>query len=576
MGNLHLTLMLSSIILSLSVLNYLPFTTGAFASHKNISVEVDNDIDEPYGQGDDVVISGSIDEVDPDEDHVTIKIKRPSSSGTTWIVEKTLFADLDDDGKFDDSYAISSTAIDGAYTVEVDYNNEKEYTYFIVDEDDDTIAVETDGTLYSGGNEVTVSGQVDDLVSGEEDVQITIIDPNNDKILDSQAVTLGQGSQVDDDEFKYVFDLDSNADHGRYAVIVNYDNGDQVGFTLFEVEDFLEDKVLCYNKVATIVGTEGDDEIVGTDGNDVIAGLGGNDMISGEDGHDVICGGSGDDEIHGGNAADLLIGDYLIVPEGDSVTGGNDLIYGDGGNDFIYGDFLTGEGNNMMIGGDDIIYGGSDQDSIIGDLIVLSKGSGNNNIVGGNDQLYGEAGGNSITGDYIYVQYGSTSHNIIQGGDDLIIGGDLADALYGDSIFGKDGIDEITGGDDSISGLGGKDKINGDYIIGGGRSDIITGGNDAISGGAGDDTILGDYLGAEPGYKDQVKFGNDVINGNGGDDLLLGDDSITATIKSGGNDRLFGGDGNDKLKCFGGKDSANGGDGTDTASANCETTKNVP
>src|SRR5207247_4913063 len=43
-------------------------------------------------------------------------------------------------------------------------------------------------------------------------------------------------------------------------------------------------------RVATIVGTEGDDVIVGTSGDDVIQALGGNDQVDGGDGNDLICG----------------------------------------------------------------------------------------------------------------------------------------------------------------------------------------------------------------------------------------------------------------------------------------------
>lgn len=44
----------------------------------------------------------------------------------------------------------------------------------------------------------------------------------------------------------------------------------------------------CDGLVATIVGTEGDDELVGTDQQDVIVGLGGNDVISGGASNDVV------------------------------------------------------------------------------------------------------------------------------------------------------------------------------------------------------------------------------------------------------------------------------------------------
>jgi predicted secreted protein with PEFG-CTERM motif len=222
-----LILTLVGSVISLAIPTFQP----SYASHKNISVEIDHDIDEPYGQSDDVVISGSIDEVEDDEDTVTIKIKSP-----TGATIKTLTSTLDDDGNFDDSYSISGTAADGVYAIEVDYNGEKVYSFFVVDEDS-KIIVETDETSYQGGDEITVSGQVDDVVDGEDDVQITIIDANNVKILNEEDVTLGDGG-VDDDEFEFTFDdLDSDADHGRYAVIVSYDSDDQQGFALFEVED---------------------------------------------------------------------------------------------------------------------------------------------------------------------------------------------------------------------------------------------------------------------------------------------------------------------------------------------------
>ena len=74
----------------------------------------------------------------------------------------------------------------------------------------------------------------------------------------------------------------------------------------------------CQGRVATIVGTEGNDRLQGTDGNDVIAGLGGNDKISGRGGHDRICGGAGNDVINGGKGNDRLQGGDGF----DRITGG--------------------------------------------------------------------------------------------------------------------------------------------------------------------------------------------------------------------------------------------------------------
>ncbi len=58
-----------------------------------------------------------------------------------------------------------------------------------------------------------------------------------------------------------------------------------------------QDAPTCDGLPATIVGTEGDDDIDGTAGDDVIAGLAGDDKIDGKGGNDTVCGGAGDDEI---------------------------------------------------------------------------------------------------------------------------------------------------------------------------------------------------------------------------------------------------------------------------------------
>src|SRR3989442_10711738 len=76
-------------------------------------------------------------------------------------------------------------------------------------------------------------------------------------------------------------------------------------------------------RLATIVGTEGDDVIVGTSGDDVIQALGGNDVIDGGDGNDLICGGAGDDVIYGGAGDDGLRAVALRgAPGQDDIYGG--------------------------------------------------------------------------------------------------------------------------------------------------------------------------------------------------------------------------------------------------------------
>ena len=59
--------------------------------------------------------------------------------------------------------------------------------------------------------------------------------------------------------------------------------------------------VTCEGETATIVGTNGNNDIVGTSGNDVIAGLGGNDRIRALGGNDIVSGGAGNDDLDGGD-----------------------------------------------------------------------------------------------------------------------------------------------------------------------------------------------------------------------------------------------------------------------------------
>lgn len=92
----------------------------------------------------------------------------------------------------------------------------------------------------------------------------------------------------------------------------------------------------CAGRLATIVGTSGNDTIKGTPSTDVIVGLEGNDNIIGNGGNDVICGGSGKDLIYGND--------------------GNDKLYGGNGNDKLYG----GSGKDALNGqiGTDVCEGG--------------------------------------------------------------------------------------------------------------------------------------------------------------------------------------------------------------------------
>ena len=96
----------------------------------------------------------------------------------------------------------------------------------------------------------------------------------------------------------------------------------------------------CNGRIATIVGTSGDDVLQGTKGRDIIVGLAGDDTIRGAGGNDLICGGNGDDIINGG--------------------AGNDNIFGGSGDDVMAG----AAGRDRMVGfkGRDTANGGPGAD----------------------------------------------------------------------------------------------------------------------------------------------------------------------------------------------------------------------
>ena len=60
----------------------------------------------------------------------------------------------------------------------------------------------------------------------------------------------------------------------------------------------------CLGEPATIVGTEGNDNLVETPQRDVIAALGGNDTVQALGGDDNVCGGDGNDFLDGGTGTD--------------------------------------------------------------------------------------------------------------------------------------------------------------------------------------------------------------------------------------------------------------------------------
>jgi predicted secreted protein with PEFG-CTERM motif len=188
-----------------------------------MSLVLDDDV---YHTGDDVSISGSIDTLVEGE-QVTIEVEKPGGTGNTYNETPR------SNGNFDKLYSINPSADDGVYTVKVTYDGKSVYTYFIVDSADDQVEVDVEDPTYQVGDEVQISGLVLNPKSGVDTVGIEIRDPHHHDVADPDNADVDSS-----DDFNYSLHLPSDAEHGRYAVTVTYENDDNdQGFAIFDVED---------------------------------------------------------------------------------------------------------------------------------------------------------------------------------------------------------------------------------------------------------------------------------------------------------------------------------------------------
>ena len=203
----------------------------------------------------------------------------------------------------------------------------------------------------------------------------------------------------------------------------------------------------CFGRPATIVGTEGNDNLRGTSRADVIVGLGGRDEINGLGGVDRLCGQRGPDTVSGGPGSDKLSGGETS----DQLSGGdgNDLLDGNTGYDQLNGDLGT-------------------------DVASYSYGA-NEGL--GVDLAQGFAVGGQTSAENEYLDQDSLS------GIENVIGTRFADSFHGDTksnaFYGGDDMDSLwgSGGNDRLYGEAGNDTVYGDA------------GNDVMNGGSGDDSV---------------------------------------------------------------------------------------
>lgn len=239
----------------------------------------------------------------------------------------------------------------------------------------------------------------------------------------------------------------------------------------------------CAGEPATMVGTEGQDEIIGTEGRDVIVGLGGQDRVEARGGDDLVCGGPG---------YDLLIGEA-----------GNDELYSDAVGGSLFGD----DGDDGLFGSDEIddLNGGEGADSVYGadGRDRLSGGGGNDFVRGGRgpDALRGEFTARDTIGNDDY-DGGPGRDGFTAGVTDLPVWVDLTQGrAFSEGIDTLRGIEDVQGQWDQPNRLIGDGGDN--RLVGGGDGDVI-------QGRAGDDVLDGEFSAT-----------NDDVRGGRGHDVFL-------------------------------------------------------
>ncbi len=180
-----------------------------------------------------------------------------------------------------------------------------------------------------GGNDTVCGGDGDDILRGGDDNDALFGDAGSDILEggDGEDVLVGAEGSGD------ILEGDAGNDSlfGDDSDILNGGAGTNV-----LVNDALGGAPSCNGLVASIVGTQADDEIVGTENDDVIVGLGGSDRVQGSGGNDTLCGDAGNDDLFGDAGDDTLLG-----------GADNDVLLGDGAGDVGNGT----AGNDVCDGG---------------------------------------------------------------------------------------------------------------------------------------------------------------------------------------------------------------------------------
>jgi Ca2+-binding RTX toxin-like protein len=265
--------------------------------------------------------------------------------------------------------------------------------------------------------------------------------------------------------------------------------------------------------LASITGTEGDDDLYGDIGSDTIFGGGGNDFIFGDWGFDELYGGTGDDTIAGDLGATSGAGaDNLYGGDGrDSISLGPNRTnaYGGTGNDSYYVLFgtvlpTTGTGTIVELAneGIDTVYVG-----YRGVNLSATENVENVVVLGiENAFVIGNAMDNRITGNAApnYIDGGAGADRMEgKGGSDTYVVDDVGDLVVETAARGRDLVNSfityvLSAELENLSLMGtaaidGTGNGGANRLAGNSAANTLRGenGSDRMDGGAGLDTLAG-------------------------------------------------------------------------------------
>ncbi|MBP6683386.1 MAG: hypothetical protein KA159_08715, partial [Halioglobus sp.] len=327
---------------------------------------------------------------------------------------------------------------------------------------------------------------------------------------------------------------------------------------------------------ATLLGTEGDDQLSGTLGDDIIHALGGSDYVEDFGGSNVILGGAGADRIVLGSDSFIDPGagdDWVLMVAGNHVIpfgpgAGSDLVMLDVALGTVVVELATGlTESDIAVTLVEMEWGQVPMITLpgSGDTLVLASLRNNPELDAWSADADSVAAtlrfadGSAISGKELYTMAAGGGGSTFEGtsGDDVLVGTEGNDTFIGG------------GGDDIMDGAGGDDL----FLVEGRRQgrDRITGGAgfDTIRGGAGDDWIaLTELLASDSIERIDGGLGLNTIAGSGGANILDFSGTELRTVAAidgrGGQDQITGSAGDDVLIGGAGRDTLSGGLGNDT------------